>query len=131
MPEVRLLKHNWTIPNAWDIDVYRSKGNYGYRVAEKVLKTWKPADVIEEVKKSGLRGRGGAGFPTGVKWGFVPKNSPKPTYLINNADEGEPGTFKDRYIMELDPHLMIEGMIISAYALPRAGSGAGTCAECH
>lgn len=117
MDEVRLLKQNWYIPNAWDIDVYVKQCNFGYKVAEKVVKTMQPAAVTEEVKKSGLRGRGGAGFPTGVKWGFVPKNNTKPVYLINNADEGEPGTFKDRYIMELDPHLMIEGMIIAAYAL--------------
>jgi len=118
MEGYRLLKHNWSIPNAWDIDVYRQSGHYGYRTAERVLTSWKPEAVIDEVKKSGLRGRGGAGFPTGVKWGFVPKNASKPTYLINNADEGEPGTFKDRYLMELDPHLMIEGMILSAFALP-------------
>lgn len=117
MDEVRLLKQNWYVPNAWDIDVYIKQCNFGYKVAEKVVKTMQPAAVTEEVKKSGLRGRGGAGFPTGVKWGFVPKNNTKPVYLINNADEGEPGTFKDRYIMELDPHLMIEGMIIASYAL--------------
>ncbi len=76
-----------------------------------------PKEVIEEVKNSGLRGRGGAGFPTGVKWGFVPRDTGKPVYLICNADESEPGTFKDRVIMERDPFLMIEGMIIAAYAL--------------
>lgn len=117
MDEVRLLKQNWYIDRAWDIEVYQSQCNFGYKTAEKVVKTWQPADVTKEVKDSGLRGRGGAGFSTGTKWGFVPKNTTKPVYLINNADEGEPGTFKDRYIMELDPHLMIEGMIIAAYAL--------------
>jgi NADH-quinone oxidoreductase subunit F len=76
-----------------------------------------PNAVIEEVKRSGLRGRGGAGFPTGVKWGFVPKNTGKPVYLLQNADESEPGTFKDRLLLERDPHLCIEGMIIAAWAL--------------
>ena len=73
--------------------------------------------LIEEVKASGLRGRGGAGFPTGMKWSFVPRNTDKPTYLLCNADESEPGTFKDRLLMERDPHLLIEGMAISCYAL--------------
>ena len=76
-----------------------------------------PDDVIAEVKKSALRGRGGAGFPTGMKWSFVPKDSPKPKYVVCNADESEPGTFKDRYLMERDPHMLIEGMLIAAYAL--------------
>ncbi len=76
-----------------------------------------PDDVINEVKKSALRGRGGAGFPTGMKWSFVPKDSPKPKYVVCNADESEPGTFKDRYLMERDPHRLIEGMLIAAYAL--------------
>src|SRR3712207_2294887 len=81
-----------------------------------------PADVIEEVKKSALRGRGGAGFPTGLKWSFVPKDSPKPKYLAVNGDESEPGTFKDRYILELDPHMMLEGIAIASWAL-----GVHTC----
>jgi NADH-quinone oxidoreductase subunit F len=81
-----------------------------------------PADIIEEVKASALRGRGGAGFPTGMKWSFVPKDSPKEKYIVCNADESEPGSFKDRYLMERDPHSMIEGMIIAAYAL---GSSTG------
>ena len=76
-----------------------------------------PDDVINEVKKSALRGAGGAGFPTGMKWSFVPKDSPKPKYVVCNADESEPGTFKDRYLMERDPHMLIEGMLIAAYAL--------------
>jgi len=76
-----------------------------------------PTEVIDDVKLSGLRGRGGAGFPTGVKWGFVPKNSGKPVYLVCNADESEPGTFKDRLLMERDPLLLIEGMLIACYAL--------------
>lgn len=115
--ETILLKKHWSIPECWKLDVYREKTEFGYRVAEHVIKNMKREDIIEEVKKAGLRGRGGAGFPTGMKWSFVPKASKKPVYLINNADEGEPGTFKDRFIMELDPHMMIEGMIIAAWAL--------------
>ena len=77
----------------------------------------KPDDIVEEVKKSGLRGRGGAGFPTGMKWSFIDKKTPNPHYLVCNADESEPGTFKDRYLMENLPHLLIEGMIVSSFAL--------------
>lgn len=77
----------------------------------------KPEEVIEEVKKSGLRGRGGAGFPAGQKWSFIPRRSEKPVYLVVNADEGEPGTFTDRYLLEYDPHLLLEGMIAAAYAV--------------
>jgi NADH-quinone oxidoreductase subunit F len=76
-----------------------------------------PAEVIEEVKASGVRGRGGAGFPAGVKWGFVPKDSPKPKYLICNADESEPGTFKDRELILVDPHMVLEGIAIATYAI--------------
>jgi NADH-quinone oxidoreductase subunit F len=89
----------------------------GYKAIRKVLGKISPADVTEMVKKSGLRGRGGAGFPTGVKWTFIPKDHPGPRYLCCNADESEPGTFKDRQLMERDPHQMIEGMIIAAYAI--------------
>ena len=74
-------------------------------------------DIVNEVKASGLRGRGGAGFPCGVKWGFIKQDGPKPIYLICNADESEPGTFKDRYIIHQDPHQLLEGMIISCYAV--------------
>jgi NADH:ubiquinone oxidoreductase, NADH-binding (51 kD) subunit len=76
-----------------------------------------PAAITEEVKKANLRGLGGAAFPTGVKWGFIPKASTAPRYLVINADEGEPGTFKDRYLMERDPHALIEGMVIAARAI--------------
>ena len=76
-----------------------------------------PNDIAEEVKKSGLRGRGGAGFPTGMKWSFLAKPEGVPRYLVVNADESEPGTFKDRYLMEFIPHLLIEGMIVSSFAL--------------
>lgn len=96
-------------------DVYRKNG--GYRSVEKALKTMSPDDVVEEVKKSGLRGRGGAGFPTGMKWSFLAKPEGVPRHLLCNADESEPGTFKDRYLMEKIPHLLIEGMIVSSFAL--------------
>jgi NADH-quinone oxidoreductase subunit F len=84
---------------------------------EKALKSMSPEQVVEEVQKSGLRGRGGAGFPTGMKWSFLAKPEGVPRYLLCNADESEPGTFKDRYLMEKIPHLLIEGMIVSSYAL--------------
>jgi NADH-quinone oxidoreductase subunit F len=111
----KILTKNMHIPNLDDIEVYESTGGYGG--LRKALQEHTPADIIEIVKQSGLRGRGGAGFPTGVKWGFVPKDSGKPIYLCINADESEPGTFKDRLIIERDPHLLVEGSIISAYAL--------------
>lgn len=93
---------------------YESRG--GYAAVRKAL-TMDPAAIIDEVKKSGLRGRGGAGFPAGQKWSFVPRNSGKPTYIICNADESEPGTFKDRLLLERDPHAMIEGMMIAALSV--------------
>jgi NADH-quinone oxidoreductase subunit F len=95
-------------------DAYRKNG--GYAAVEKALKL-SPDQVTEEVKKSGLRGRGGAGFPTGMKWGFLAKPEGIPRYLVCNADESEPGTFKDRYLMEFIPHLLIEGLIVSSYAI--------------
>ena len=103
------------LENSRSLDVYRRNG--GYEAIKKVLDSMSPDDVINEVKKSSLRGRGGAGFPTGMKWSFVPKDSPKPKYVVCNADESEPGTFKDRYLMERDPHMLIEGMLIAAFAL--------------
>ena len=109
-----VLLKNMKVRNSTSINVYKKHG--GYKTLLKALKM-KPVEIINEVKESQLRGRGGAGFPTGVKWGFIPKNNEKPIYLICNADEGEPGTFKDRQIMTYDPHLLIEGMAISAYAL--------------
>ena len=93
---------------------YQSVG--GYTALEKVL-TMDPEDVIDVVKNSNLRSRGGAGFPAGIKWGFLPKDMVKPTYLINNADESEPGTFKDRLLINKAPHQMLEGMLIAAYAI--------------
>lgn len=101
--------------DGWDtsISTYESEG--GYEQLKKALKM-EPSAITDEVKKSGLRGRGGAGFPAGVKWGFLPPNNDKPVYLICNADESEPGTFKDRYIIHQDPHQLIEGMTISCFA---------------
>ena len=111
----KILLEHIDVPGINNYDVYRSKG--GYSSVEKALKTMKPEDVVEEVKKSGLRGRGGAGFPTGMKWSFLAKPEGVPRYLVCNADESEPGTFKDRYLMEHIPHLLVEGMITSSYAL--------------
>ncbi|HXG94031.1 MAG TPA: NADH-quinone oxidoreductase subunit NuoF [Blastocatellia bacterium] len=110
----QILLANINMPGINTLEGYRKAG--GYRALEKALQM-EPAAIIEEVKTSGLRGRGGAGFPTGMKWGFVPRNTGKPTYLLCNADESEPGTFKDRLLLERLPHLLIEGMAISAYAL--------------
>ena len=96
-------------------EVYRREG--GYKAVEKALTEMTDAQIVDEVKKSGLRGRGGAGFPTGLKWSFLAKPEGVPRYLVCNADESEPGTFKDRYLMEKIPHLLIEGMIASSFAL--------------
>ncbi|MBI1953406.1 MAG: NADH-quinone oxidoreductase subunit NuoF [Candidatus Omnitrophica bacterium] len=96
-------------------DAYAADG--GYEAARKALTSMTPAQVTEEISRSNLRGLGGAGFPTGKKWGFIPKASSKPVFLVVNADEGEPGTFKDRYLLERDPHALLEGMIIAAYAI--------------
>lgn len=111
----KLLIHNDHIPGIHTFDVYRAHG--GYASVEKALKSMTPDQVVEEVKKSGLRGRGGAGFPTGMKWSFLAKPEGVPRYLVCNADESEPGTFKDRYLMEKIPHALVEGMITSSYAL--------------
>ena len=100
----------------WTPDVACYLRDGGYADLKKALRM-KPEEIVEEVKKSGLRGRGGAGFPCGVKWSFIKRGGPKPTYLICNADESEPGTFKDRYIIHQDPHQMIEGMLISCFAV--------------
>ncbi|RMD98886.1 MAG: NADH-quinone oxidoreductase subunit F, partial [Calditrichaeota bacterium] len=89
----------------------------GYKTLKEKIPSLSPGEVLEEVKKSGIRGRGGAGFPAGVKWSFLPKDSDKPVYLICNGDEGEPGTFKDRVILEENPHMLIEGMILASYAI--------------
>ncbi len=109
-----LLEHN-DVPGIRTMEVYLQKG--GYESVRKALKDMTPDEVTEEVKTSGLRGRGGAGFPSGMKWSFLDRKTDKPRYLVVNADESEPGTFKDRYLMERIPHLLIEGMIVSSYAL--------------
>ena len=111
----KILLEHIDVPGINTFDTYRKMG--GYRSVEKALKTMSPDDVVEEVKKSGMRGRGGAGFPTGMKWSFLAKPVGVPRYLVCNADESEPGTFKDRYLMEKIPHGLIEGMITSSYAL--------------
>src|ERR1700755_356054 len=111
---VKLLLEHDTVEGIRYYDAYRKNG--GYRAAEKAFKM-DTADIVEEVKKSGLRGRGGAGFPTGMKWSFLAKPEGVPRHLVCNADESEPGTFKDRYLMEFLPHVLIEGLIVSSYAL--------------
>lgn len=98
------------------LEEYRTKGD-GYSALEKALKTMTPEEVHEEVKTSSVRGRGGAGFPAGVKWGFIPPDNEKPVYLVCNADEGEPGTFKDRWLLRQTPHRLIEGILLSSYAI--------------
>src|SRR5437899_11142045 len=110
----KLLLRNIGVPELHTLATYQGRG--GYRSWRKVVESMKPAELIDEVKASGLRGRGGAGFPTGLKWSFVPKDSPKPKYLVCNADESEPGTYKDRELMEKNPHLLVESMILSAWA---------------
>src|SRR5262245_15708440 len=96
------------------LDAYRADG--GYRTLEKALNEMSPAQIIDAVKSSGLRGRGGAGFPCGAKWGFLPKGHPGPIYLCVNGDESEPGTFNNRVLIEEDPHQVLEGIIIASYA---------------
>lgn len=109
-----ILTKNFGGADSHILNVALSNGVYSS--LDKLFKK-EPSEVTEEVRKSGLRGRGGAGFPTGTKWGFIPKDNKKPVYLVVNADESEPGTFKDRAILEKDPHLLIEGIIIAAYAI--------------
>ncbi len=111
----QILLKNIDVPGLADFQVYRKLG--GYTAVEKALKTLSPDQITEEVKKSGLKGRGGAGFPTGMKWSFIDKQSEKAKYLVCNYDESEPGTFKDRHIGKLNPHQLIEGMILGSYAL--------------
>jgi NADH-quinone oxidoreductase subunit F len=113
--ETPVISRRFGIKDSHKIDVYLQHD--GYKALEKALREMTPASIIDEVKKSNLRGRGGAGFPTGMKWSFVPKDSPKPKYVICNADESEPGTCKDRPLMELDPHQMIEGITIAGRAI--------------
>ena len=103
------------VKDSHTIEVYEKHD--GYRAAKKIVTSSNAEDVIETVKTSNLRGRGGAGFPTGVKWGFVPKGSLKPKYFVINADESEPGTFKDHELMMEDPHSLLEGTIIGSFAI--------------
>ncbi|MBK8723692.1 MAG: NADH-quinone oxidoreductase subunit NuoF [Saprospiraceae bacterium] len=111
----KLLLQHIDVPGINTYEVYRKQG--GYKAVEKALKEMTADQILEEVKTSGLRGRGGAGFPTGMKWSFLAKPEGVARYLVCNADESEPGTFKDRYLMEKIPHLLIEGMIASSFAL--------------
>ena len=111
---VKLLLEKAHVEGIRSYEVYRREG--GYRSVEKALKTMSTDAIVEEVKKSGLRGRGGAGFPAGMKWSFIAKPEGVPRHLVCNADESEPGTFKDRYLMEFIPHLLIEGLIVTSYA---------------
>ncbi len=111
----KILFKNIDFPDQDKIDIYIKNG--GYNALRKALDSMSPESVTEEVIKSGLRGRGGAGFPTGRKWTFLPKDSKRPVYLTVNADESEPGTFKDRELIEKDPHLVIEGTLLAAYAI--------------
>ena len=110
-----LLFKDIDAPGLTGIEAYRKQG--GYEALAGVLGKKSPAECIDIVKASGLRGRGGAGFPAGLKWSFVPKDSPKPRYIVCNADESEPGTFKDRELMEKNPHLLVEGIILAGYAI--------------
>ena len=103
-------------PDCWTLDEYVKRG--GYSALRRILsENISQTDVIDEVKTSGLRGRGGAGFPTGLKWSFMPRSFPGEKYVVCNTDEGEPGTFKDRDIIMFNPHALIEGMIIAGYAM--------------
>jgi NADH-quinone oxidoreductase subunit F len=112
--EIKVLTRRFTLPNSASIETYLATD--GYMALEKAL-GMTPEAIIDEVKASGLRGRGGAGFPTGMKWSFVPRTSPKPKFIVVNADESEPGTCKDRLLIENDPHQLIEGMMIAALAV--------------
>ena len=114
MPEVRIIRNYIGYENSHTLDSYIERG--GYEALKKSLAAT-PEEITELVKKSGLRGRGGAGFPTGMKWSFIPKDVDKPVYLCCNADESEPGSFKDREILEKDPHQMLEGIAIACYAI--------------
>ncbi|PSR23471.1 MAG: NADH-quinone oxidoreductase subunit F [Sulfobacillus acidophilus] len=114
MTQARYLLRNQEIEDIDQFEVYRAHG--GYDALKKALAEFEPEAVVDLVKRSGLRGRGGAGFPTGVKWGFLPKDG-RPRYLVVNSDEAEPGTFKDRELIERNPHQLIEGMIISSFAI--------------
>src|SRR6201994_4673327 len=112
--ETRVLTRRFGLPNSETLEVYLA--NDGYQAFLKAAKMT-PEQIIEEVKVSNLRGRGGAGFPTGMKWSFVPRTSPKPKYIVVNGDESEPGTCKDRLLIENDPHQLIEGVLIAGLSV--------------
>jgi NADH-quinone oxidoreductase subunit F len=114
---VKILTVDWEKAKSWSLQTYKASG--GYSALPKALKMH-PQQIVDEVVKANLRGRGGAGFPTGMKWNFVRKETSFPKYLVVNADEGEPGTFKDREILLRSPHMFIEGLIIGCFAI-----------ECH
>ncbi len=113
-PYPRIVTKDIEVPGIATLDVYKQHG--GYEALARGLRDFTPDQLLDEVKRSGLRGRGGAGFSTGTKWSFLPPTSPKPRYLIVNCDESEPGTFKDRMLMELNPHLLVEGTILTSFA---------------
>ncbi len=110
-----ILTRNFAVPDGHTLKTYESRG--GYKASRKALTEFDPDKVVQIVKDSELRGRGGAGFPTGLKWSFVPRTSPKPKYIMVNADESEPGTCKDRLLMQFDPHQLLEGMLIGGIAV--------------
>ena len=114
MAEKRILFAHIDNPDVNQLSVYRDLG--GYEALRKAVEGIEPADVVQTVKDSGLRGRGGAGFPTGLKWSFLPKDATT-SYLVCNADESEPGAFKDRELMERNPHQLIEGCLLASYAI--------------
>lgn len=111
----KIVSRHFGQENSHSLENYRK--DKGYQAAYKALTTMSPAAIIDEVKRSNLRGLGGAGFSAGMKWGFISAQSPTPRYLVINGDEGEPGTFKDRYILEQDPHALLEGIIVACFAI--------------
>src|SRR5262245_44353443 len=115
MPYEPVLLARINKPDSGKLESYRADG--GYETFARVLKEKKPEEVVAQVKDSGLRGRGGAGFPCGVKWGFLPKAHPGPIYLTVNADESEPCTYNNRILMEKDPHQVLEGIMLACYAI--------------
>ena len=124
-PLTPVLTANWADERAWKLTNYERRG--GYDALRAALADGSRPKSSPVVKESGLRGRGGAGFPTGMKWSFIPQDNPKPKYLVVNADESEPGTCKDIPLMMASPHTLVEGVIISAYAI-RANTQSSTCA---
>ena len=116
LQNVTYLSKTYGIPQGWTLAVYEREA-HGYHTARRILSSMQPAQVIDEAKKANIRGRGGAGFPMGLKWSFMKPHPTKPAYLVINADEGEPGTHKDRTIMEQNPHSVVEGCIIGCYAI--------------